>query len=98
MPTLEQALVLFVMMTVAQVPLLIAAVINWIKSKENSEKLDRVEEQIEEVHIATNSLTDRLVASTDKEAFARGEKAGKSAEEKESGYCGDVHGTESPPR
>ncbi len=34
--------------------------------------LAEVAEKVEEVHKATNSLTDRLVESTDKEAFMRG--------------------------
>ncbi len=40
--------------------------------------LDAVIEKVEQVHLATNSLTDRLVASTDKEASLRG-----AAEERE---------------
>ncbi len=35
-------------------------------------KLDNVVTKVEEVHKATNSLTDRLVATTDLEAHARG--------------------------
>jgi hypothetical protein len=35
--------------------------------------------KIEEVHLATNSMKDALVASTDKEAFARGIKAGEAS-------------------
>ena len=45
--------------------------------KANSEKLDDISQKVEEVHKATNSLTDRLVETTEKEAFLRG-----SAEEK----------------
>ncbi len=37
-------------------------------------KLDGVVEQIHEVHLATNSLTDRLVETSKSEAFARGGK------------------------
>jgi hypothetical protein len=37
---LEQAVVMFVLMLVAQVPLLVAAVVNWIKSRSTEKKLD----------------------------------------------------------
>ncbi len=40
-------------------------------STQNS-KIDTVLEKVEEVHKATNSLTDRLVQTTEKEALARG--------------------------
>lgn len=33
--------------------------------------------KIEQVHLATNSMKDALVATTDKEAFARGVKSGE---------------------
>jgi hypothetical protein len=33
--------------------------------------------KIEQVHLATNSMKDALVASTDREAFARGVKVGE---------------------
>lgn len=39
---------------------------------QTNQKLDKVAEKVEEVHVATNSLTDRLVASTAAEALARG--------------------------
>lgn len=34
---------------------------------------------IQQVHLATNSMKDALVASTDREAFARGVKSGESS-------------------
>lgn len=40
--------------------------------KEQSIKLDELVGQVEEVHKATNSMKDELVASTDKAAHARG--------------------------
>jgi hypothetical protein len=41
-------------------------------------KLKNVEVKVEEVHVATNSLTDRLVATTKLEAHAAGLKEGRS--------------------
>ena len=35
--------------------------------------------KIEQVHLATNSMKDALVATTDKEAFARGVKSGEAS-------------------
>lgn len=37
----------------------------------------RTSRKVEQVHIATNSLTDRLVKSTDAEAHARGLQEGR---------------------
>ncbi len=41
-------------------------------SKIQDRKIEVVLEKVEEVHKATNSLTDRLVAKTEKEALVRG--------------------------
>lgn len=48
-------------------------------SASTDEKLTAVAEKIEEVHKATNSLTDRLVESTAAESHAKGVMAGKAA-------------------
>ena len=41
-------------------------------TKQQGAQMDVVLEKVEEVHKATNSLTDRLVATTEAEALARG--------------------------
>ena len=50
----------------------IATVFSLIQSIRNGRK-------IEDVHLATNSMKDALVATTDKEAFARGVKSGEAS-------------------
>ena len=50
----------------------VATVFGLMQSLRNGKK-------IEEVHLATNSMKDALVATTDKEAFARGVKSGEAS-------------------
>mgnify|MGYP001617859764 CR=1 FL=1 len=47
----------------------------------HGEKLDILAEKMEEVHLATNSLTDRLVESTGKEQFLAGGAAERKKQE-----------------
>ena len=63
--------------------------------------------RIEQVHLATNSMKDALVLSTDKEAFARGVKSGevssmnlnhRIAEAKDASYAEGVKFGEDNPR
>jgi hypothetical protein len=49
----------------------VVTVFSLIQSMRNGRK-------IEDVHLATNSMKDALVASTEKESYARGVKAGES--------------------
>lgn len=44
-------------------------------------KIDNIEAKIEEVHLATNSMKDQLVAATEKEALERGHAAGIKQEQ-----------------
>lgn len=64
----------------ATLPATLAALAALIVAIVNALKTNRIAEQVEVVHKATNSLTEKLVASTDKEAFARGMKAEKDKE------------------
>lgn len=60
---------------VAAIAQLITAVVlalNFLQSYRNGKK-------IEQVHLATNSMKDALVISTEKESFARGIKAGEAS-------------------
>jgi hypothetical protein len=55
---------------IAQLITAIVLALNWWQSRQNGKK-------IEEVHLATNSMKDALVASTAKENFAAGVKQGE---------------------
>jgi hypothetical protein len=66
--SLEQATTIFLLMLVAQIPLLVAALINWLKTQSNAKA-------IQEVHLATNSMKDALVAGASREGFIAGVKA-----------------------
>jgi hypothetical protein len=63
------------MPTLGEIAQLITALVlalNFYQSYRNGKK-------IEQVHLATNSMKDALVATTDKEAFARGVKSGEAS-------------------
>ncbi len=67
----------------AAVPSCAAAFTAWMSyrsSLANRRELVSVAAKVEAVHIATNSLTDRLVASTDSAAHARGLAEGSAAQ------------------
>lgn len=55
---------------IAQLLTAIVLALNFYQSYRNGRK-------IEQVHLATNSMKDALVASTEKESYARGVKAGE---------------------
>jgi hypothetical protein len=57
---------------VAQLITAIALAANVYQSWRNGQGIERV-------HKATNSMKDQLIASTDKESFARGVKAGETS-------------------
>jgi predicted nucleic acid-binding Zn-ribbon protein len=60
--TLEQAITLFVLMLVAQIPLLIAALINYLKSRSNTQAIKEVHEKATEA--ATAAITAVSTAET----------------------------------
>jgi biopolymer transport protein ExbB/TolQ len=63
--SLEQAFTMFLLMLVAQIPLLVAAVINWLRARSNANA-------IAEIHKATNSMKDALVAAAGREGRTAG--------------------------
>jgi len=81
---------------IAQLITAIVLALNFLQSYRNGKK-------IEQVHLATNSMKDALVVSTDKEAYARGVKSGEASsmninhrisEAKDASYAEGVKHTE----
>jgi hypothetical protein len=62
---------------IAQILTAVAAIGALLNSLRNGRKLSAVVEKVDEVHLATNSITDRLVETTKTEAHAAGLKEGR---------------------
>lgn len=66
--TWDYTLMMFLVMLTAQIPLLVAAIVNYLKQQQNAKNIEKIEK-------ATNSMKDALVAGAGREGFDAGVKS-----------------------